>query len=286
MPLRRAEATDQLAAARLAERLAGGRGNAGMTAASLIAASPSWLVHSTAAQDLWIALAVYAGQHNYPAEAGRAFAMAADVEGPRSARSSAEAGLALMSSDRDDARRYLQRGRDDGQVLLADIGLSMLEVPEGVGTPAEIPQSVSNASPEDLEAEPTTLAFLAEMAGRRGDLNAAVGFGERAVASAGDRETVTRLALARLIQRRALTGGMSRREFRRAVGYAREAVEERRRWDGPSVEALALLLDIYIPDEMAAAVRAALPAAEGGTALDGEASSPEVARRGFLRNQG
>ena len=118
------------------------------------------------------------------------------------------------------------------------------------------------------------------MAGRRGDLNAAVGFGECAVASAGDRETVTRLALARLIQRRALTGGMSRREFRRAVGYAREAVEERRRWDGPSVEALALLLDIYIPDEMAAAVRAALPAAEGGTALDREASSPEVARRG------
>ena len=61
--------------------------------------------------------------------------MAADVEGPRSARSSAEAGLALMSSDRDDARRYLQRGRDEGQVLLADIGLSMLEVPEGAGDP-------------------------------------------------------------------------------------------------------------------------------------------------------
>jgi Domain of unknown function (DUF4365) len=280
MPLRRAEATDQLAAARLAERLADGRASAGMTAASLIAASPSWLVHSTAAQDLWIAVAVYAGQHNYPAEAGKAFAMAADVEGPRSARSSAEAGLALMSSDRDDARRYLQRGRDEGQVLLADIGLSMLEVPEGAGTPAEIPQSVSDASPEDLQAEPTTLAFLAEMAGRRGDLNAAVGFGERAVASAGDRETVTLLALARLIQRRALSGGMSRREFRRAVGYAREAVEERRRWDGPSVEALAVLLDIYIPHEMAAAVQAALPAAEGGTALDGEASSPEVARRG------
>jgi hypothetical protein len=279
-PLRRVEAADQLGTARLAERLANGRGSAGMTAASLIAARPSWLVQSTAAQDLWIAVAVYASQHDHPGEAGRAFAMAADSEGPRSAWSLAEAGLSLTFSDRDDARQYLQRARDEGQVLLADIGLSMLEVPEGAGTPAEIPQSVRTASPAELAAEPTTLAFLAEMAGRRGDLNAAVRFAERAVASAGDRDTVTQLALARLIQRRALTGDMSRREFRRAVGYAREAVEERRRWDGPSIEALALLLDIYIPDEMAAAVQAALPVSEGGTALDREASSPEVARRG------
>ena len=90
---------------------------------------------------------------------------------------------------------------------------------------------------------------------------------------------MTRLMLARFLQRRALAGGMSRRELRRAEGYAREAVEERRRWDGPSVEALATLLDIYIPDAMEEAVRAALPGSEGGTALDGEASSPEVARR-------
>jgi hypothetical protein len=281
-PLRRAEPIDRLATARLAERLADGRGSAGMTAASIISARPSWLVQGTAAQDLWIAVAVYANEHGHPGEAGRAFAMAADSEGPRSARSSAGAGLALSFSDRDGARRYLLRARDDGQVLLADIGLSMLEVPEGDGRPAAVPQSVSTASPEVLAAEPNTLAFLAEMAGRRGDLNAAVGFGERAVTSAGDRDTVTRLALARLIQRRALAGDMSRREFRRAVGYAREAVEERRRWDGPGIEALAVLLDIYIPDEMAAAVQAALPVSEGGMALDREASSPEIARRGAV----
>lgn len=279
-PLRRAEAVDQLATARLAERLADGRSSAGMTAGSLIAASPSWLIRSAAAQDLWIAVADYANEHGHPREAGTAFEKAADVEGPRSARSSAAAGLALTSSDRDDARRCLERARNGGQVLLADIGLSMLEIPEGDGTPAEIPQSVSGASAEELEAEPTSLAFLAEMAGRRGDLNAAVGFGERAVAAAGDRDHIARFALARLIQRRALTGGMSRSEIRRAARYAREAVEERRRWDGPSNEALTLLLDIFIPDDMAAAVQAALPGSEGGTALDREASSPDVARRG------
>ncbi len=278
--LRRAEASDQLGTARLAERMAGGRGSSKITAASLIAVCPTWLLRSPAAQDLWLAVAIYASQHGHPTEAGKAFAMAADTEGPRSARAAAEAGLALILSHRGEARRYLQRARDEGQILLSDIGLSMLEVPEGDGTPAEIPESVRTATPEELDTEPTTLAFLAEMAGRRGDLNMAVSFGERAVASAGDRETMTRLALARLIQRRALTGDMSRRELRRAVGYAREAVEERRRWDGPSIEALGLLLDIYIPDEMDSAVHAALPASEGGTALDREASSPEIARRG------
>jgi hypothetical protein len=281
-PLRRAELTDRLATARLAERLADGRGSAGMTSASIVAAQPSWLVRSPAAQDLWIAVAAYASQHDHLAEAGRAFALAADSDGPRSARSAAEAGLALISSDRDDARRYLQRAREEEQSLLADIGLSLLEVPEGQGIPAEIPQSVSAASPAELDAEPTTLVFLAEMANRRGDLNAAVGFAERAMAHAGDRDTLTRLSLARLIQRRALTGDMSRRELRRAVGYTREALEERRRWDGPSSEVLAALLDIFIPDEMAAAVQAALPSSEGGTALDLEASSPEIARRGAV----
>jgi hypothetical protein len=278
-PLRRAEAADRPAAARLAERLADGRGQPGMTAASVTAACPSWLVQSAAEQDLWIAVATYANQHSCPVEAGRAFAMAADSEGPRSARCSAEAGLALTSSDPDDARAYLQRAREGGQVLLADIGLSMAELRAGHGTPAAVPRSVSSASQEDLDGEPTVLAFLAEMAGRRGDLSEAVEFAERALAGAGPKETVTRLMLARFLQRRALAGDMSRRELRRAEGYAREAVEERRRWDGPSVEALATLLDIYIPDAMEEAVRAALPGSEGGTALDGEASSPEVARR-------
>ena len=279
-PLRRAEAADRLATARLAECLADGRGSACRAAASLAGDPPSWLDQSIAAQDLWIAVAIYAGQHGHPGESGRAFAMAADREGPRSARSAAEAGLALISSNRDQARRYLQRAREQGQVLLADIGLSMLEVPAGDVRPAEIPVSVRSASDAELEAEPTTLVFLAEMASRRHDLDAAVGFGTRAVACAGDRDSVARLALAGFIQRRALGRDMSRRELRRAVGHAREAVEERRRWDGPSAEALAVLLDIYIPDEMEAAVQAALPVSEGGTALDREASSHEIARRG------
>ena len=280
--LSRAEAIDRLAAARLAERLAAGRDNAGRTAASIINTRPSWVVGSAAAEDLWNAVALYAHQHNSFAEAGVAFSQAADCEGPRSARSSAEAGLALIPSDRDRARQHLVRAREQGQILLADIGLSQLELPEGHGSPPTIPPSVSGATSEELEAEPTALLFLAEAANRREELNKAVAYAERAAEHAGDHDTVAKLILAVLIHRRALSGDMSSRELRRSIGYVREVVEERRRWDGPSADAMALLLDIYLSDDMAAALSAALPGSHGGTARDREAYVPEIARRGAL----
>ena len=120
-----------------------------------------------------------------------------------------------------------------GQILLADIGLSMLEIPEDDGRPADIPQSVRSASPEELDAKPNVLSFLAEIASRRGDLNAAVEFAERAVVSAGDQESASRLALGRLIHRRAAAGDMSSREFRRALSHAQAVMEERRRLGWP-----------------------------------------------------
>ena len=75
---------------------------------------------------------------------------------------------------------------------------------------------------------------------------------------------------------------MSPREIRRAVQHAQAVVEDRRRWDGPSAEALAFVLDTHIPGDTAAAVTAALPASEGGTARDAESGSPDVAFRGAL----
>ncbi len=69
--------------------------------------------------------------------------------------------------------------------------------------------------------------------------------------------------------------------LRRALSYAQAAVEERRRWDGSSADALAEALDILITaGNMAAAVAAALPVSEAGSALDAEATEPGVARRG------
>ena len=135
-----------------------------MTVVSVIAAQPSWLAGSAAAQDLWMATGAYAEQHGHLDKAGEAFGKAAQDDGPQSSLASAAAGPALLFSDRQAARQHLQRARDQGQILLADIGLSMLEIPQGDGRPAPIPQSVTSASSEELDAVPNVLSFLAEMA--------------------------------------------------------------------------------------------------------------------------
>ena len=145
-----------------------------------------------------------------------------------------------------------------------------------------IPPSVSSASAEELDKWPNVLSFLANNAGRRGDLDAAVSFSERVVGNAGGQESALRMELARFIHRRAVSGDMSPREIRRAVQHAQAVIEERRRWDGPSAEALAFVLDTRIPGDTAAAVTAALPASEGGTARDAESGSADVAFRGAL----
>jgi hypothetical protein len=281
-PLRRAEGADQQAAARLAQRLGSGRDHPDLAVRSLLAVQPTWISRSPAAQDLWLAAGAYAEQHGYPGVAGTAFAEAAQAHGPQSALASAAAGLALLFTDRSAAREHLLRAREGGQIMLAEVGLSLLEVPEGQMTPPAIPPSVSSASAEELDERPNVLSFLANNAARRDDLDAAVSLSERAVASAGDQESALRMELARLIHRRAVSRDLSPREIRRAVQHARAVIEERRRWAGPSAEALAFVLDIHITGDTAAAVAAALPASEGGTALDAEADSPDVAFRGAL----
>jgi hypothetical protein len=188
----------------------------------------------------------------------------------------------LLFIDRDAAGRHLRRAHDEGQALLSDVGLAALEVPENDARALDIPQSMLDATDEELNAEPTVLNFLGEMAVRRNDLNAAVDYRQRAVDRGGESASGVRLALAETIRRRASAeGGRSGSEFRRALGHAQAAVEERRRWDGPSADGLAVLLEIHASAmDAAEAVRAALPASEGGTARDVEATSPAVAHRG------
>jgi hypothetical protein len=64
--LRRAADVDRLAAARLADRLAAGNVISEMTAASLVAAKPTWLTRSPAAEDLWLTVGVYARRAQSP----------------------------------------------------------------------------------------------------------------------------------------------------------------------------------------------------------------------------
>jgi hypothetical protein len=141
----------------------------------------------------------------------------------------------------------LRQARDGGAILLADIGLTALSVPANDARAFDLPPSIRDATAAEIDAEPTVLNFLSEAAIRRGDLNSGVGYQERALDRNGDVAGGTRLALAQAIFRRETASTHpSAREHRRAVTHAQAAVEGRRRWHGPSAEALAWLLRIYI----------------------------------------
>ena len=282
--LARAWDIDALPAARLAGKLAAGRRSPALTTGALCAARPAWLAATAAAQDLWLAAASYAYEHGCPAPAGEAFALAAAAPGPRSARAHAVAGLTFLSSDRVRARSHLEQARAGGQVLLADVGLADLDVPEGDRRPPQVPASVQAAAPAELAAEPAVLGFLAGRELRLGNFLSSLRYREQQYAAAGEADTVTRLALADVIRRQALTDpDSSARELQRALGHATAAMHERRRWDGPGDQALAAALDILIvTSDWAAMLAAALPVGRGGTALPHEAASPAVARRAVV----
>jgi len=283
-PLNRAVEIDPLAAARLADRLAAGRAAPDMTAATVIGMPPSWLTASTAAQDLWLAVAGYAAEHAQLRESGNAFALAADCAGTRVAKARASAGIQLMHVDRDAARDHLVRAREAGEILIADAGLAGLDIPSGDARPVDVPDSLSDAPAEKVNAEPFLLNFLAELAIRRPDITKAVKLREKAVAAAGERDSTYRLELARTLRRRMMSEpGTADSDLRRALSYAQAAVDERRRWSGPSAAGLAEVLDILIAmGDMSAVVMAALPVSAAGTVPDSETANREVARRGAL----
>ena len=133
-----------------------------------------------------------------------------------------------------------------------------------------------------VRAEPFLLNFLAEAALRRRDFTEAVTLREQAVAASGDGDSTYRLTLAAALRRRALSEpGNSGADLRRALGYAQAAVAERRRWNGPSADALGEVLDILTTaGDMSEVITAALPQSAAGTALEAEAATAGVARRG------
>lgn len=280
--LRRAEEVDRLAAARLADRLSEGRLQAGFTVSALLGARPTWLITSPAEQDLWLAVGGYAAEHQHDLLAADAFSLAADANGPRSSRARAFAGLSLLFEDRQRARGPLEQAKAEGQEMLADIGLSAIDIPIDDARVLNVPASIRNASPEQLNAEPPALNFLAEVALRKGDLTTAIGYRRRAVASGGEGASELQLELAKnLLRRSAQEGGSSRKDLREALTLAQTAVAERRRWNGPSSEALAVLLDVLqMADEFREVIAEATPELEGGRAREHEAQSEDIASRG------
>jgi hypothetical protein len=281
--LRRAAEEDLTGAARLAQMLADGRSQPGMTAAQVLAAEPSWLIGSPGQADLWAATGAYANGHDHRETAAEAFLRSARLGGPQAARRRAFAGLALQTiGDRDRAREELLAAREAGATLLADVGFAYIDIPADDARLVPVPASIQAATAAQLDAEPTVLNFLAELRQRAEDYDAAVALIERAVTASQGRDGDMRLRLAEMLRRRMQArGGFGGPDSATARVHARAGLADLRRWSGPSETALEELLDLEILDgELTKAVSLALPLTAGGTALDREAAHWRIAARG------
>ena len=284
--LKRAEPIDGFAVARLADILARGSSNARFTAEAVVSSTPSWITGSAVAEDLWLAVATYAYEHNHGLIASKAFAQAAAQNGPRRGRSLAFAGLAVVTHSREEARPFLLQAVDAGETLLSAVGLSMIDVPVDDARAVPVPAAIASADPDEIDKEPTVLNFLAELALRSQDTTRAVQLREKAVAASREPGGSMNLVLSGTLWRQLReVGDRNAAVRRRAIALVQETVEARRMWHGPSDEALELLLDIFNTAGMfKEALAAALPDAEGGTALAHEVTTA-VARRGALAAQ-
>lgn len=160
--LRRAAERDRPGAARLAQTLADGRAQPRLIAQQLLAAAPTWLATSPGRALLWSAVGGFSVDHQQLDVAAVAFERAAEhsPEPAAAARWRAVAGLALLQVDeRDRARELLTAARVEGAVLLADVGLAQVDLPDDEAPVLPVPDSLQSALPAELDREPTALNF-------------------------------------------------------------------------------------------------------------------------------
>lgn len=261
---------------RLAALLAKGRATPRLTIESVLSATPSWLPKGNGSFE--IAVATYAGEHGHPDLASEAFARAAAYSGQPADLLLGYAALdAAQAGDAGRARELMTQVRTDpaSSLLLAtaDAVVSHLGMPGTV----PVPDVLAAATPAERAAEPTCLAFLGVQGLQRRDAMAAVRYFEEGH-SAHPEGTALMLQLAQALQLRVGMGlsAVPAEDLRRIELLARRALEQRRRWSGPSSQALAMLIRRQAQvGAFEEALRLATPAPEGA-ALEHEASAAEV----------
>jgi hypothetical protein len=274
--VREAEQFEPGGAVRLAAWLASGRGTPRLTIESVLSASPSWLPEGLGY--LEAALGTYAAEHGHPDLAAEAFTRAAGYSRQPAGELLACAALsAAEAADSSRARTLVSLARNDpGPPLLlatAEAVVGHLGQPG----PVPVPAVLAAASAAERAAEPTCLSFLGAQALRRHEVDEAVCYLEEAC-SAQPASTSLMLQLGQALQARVASGksATEAEDLRRIEEAAQAALDQRRRWSGPSSPALAMLVRRQmLVSAFEAAVRLAAPAPHG-EALDSEASADEV----------
>ena len=265
-------------ALRLSWLLARGSAEPALTAGSLLAAPPSWWSSGEGSFDL--ALATYAAEHGHPALAAEALARAAQAcEEPSAMLLAGAARLAAVSGQPENAEAFARRAdAAGGSALQCAVARAIAAHGTAIG-PVPVPDVVAKASADELAAEPNALLFIGEQAIASRDFESAVTHLGWAHALLPDASGVA-LALAHALIGRSASGKavVMAADLRRAGELAESALRQRRRWSGPSGQALALLIRLQaMGGAYETAIRMATPASLGGDAPDGEAACEQVA---------
>jgi tetratricopeptide (TPR) repeat protein len=281
--LKSAETSDTRGARWLADLLAQGRNNAGLTAESIINGRPATITRSADPQQLWMAVGEYALSHDFHLLAGEAYLLAADVGADNSARCRAIGGILVRREDEvERSRRELERAREEGATLLAATGLAMLKHPTNSALSLPIPPELAAASESEIDSELLLIMHLGQYHEANGDSDRALEYYERAIRRAPEAHGV-KLAIVRVLARHiAERGGGSGVELARAKRLANEALQDMRRWSGPSEIALRFILQFKLGRTESTQVIADASVAPFGTALAREAADSQVALAGAL----
>jgi tetratricopeptide (TPR) repeat protein len=269
-------AEDPQAAALVAAHLAAGRGTPELVVRTLTDSSPSWLMAGEPGKGLAV-VADYAYAHGLTDLAVEVLLKCADLSAEKRYRYVRNAGLILVETDRTRARALLDSA--SGMPEAADdlrlaIGYAVLDHPASSAHPIALPPGIESKLAE-REDDDLILSFLARRAEYRGDLDAAVGLAEKALALAENSSALMDFA-AKVITRRAHSAFAQPGDQARGIRLATAAVDQLHKWSGPTQESLDnLLRSLTTAGRFREALDRALPAPDG-KALPEEAIRPSV----------
>ncbi|MBB2924011.1 DUF4365 domain-containing protein [Cellulomonas cellasea] len=240
-PIEEHFATSKLDVSVLAMHLAQGRSNPVGTLQGLLATEPGWITRHGAWS--WQAVAAYAAEHGALRESAEAFLRAAKFNPQGAGRLTAAAALNCMPISARESRKLLATAKElGGAQLLVAVGEALLDHPEGDAGPRRIDPALLEDT-EEVRASEMINKFLADQAVRANRLPAAIEYAEKAlIASPESTDAMT--IYARALGIRGSTTDRQQDDLSRAEDLYKQAIEQRRKWAGPTQE---LLIDLAKP---------------------------------------
>ncbi|MFF1614153.1 DUF4365 domain-containing protein [Amycolatopsis sp. NPDC058278] len=280
--VRRVAAGEPRGALRLAVALARGRREPRLAVETILASRPSWLERGGGQFEAVVG--AYAVEHGHPDLAARAFTLAAEqVDAGAGKLYAVAAVFTAGTGDLPKAAELVEHAEAAAgpPVLLAAVRWHVRQLDEAGQVP--VPDALQAASPHGLSGEPMCLLILSEDAGNRRDVSGVVAYSEQALAAGPDNSGL-QLRMAEALLWRVTDGSAAvpAEDLRRAENLATAAWQQRRRWSGPSADALTVLLRKHLlAGAYSIMINLATPSPHG-QASEQEATEGKVAYLGTI----